>query len=213
MLFQKLEFLWWFVLYINIGFLPPLHIEYFKRQYLMVQTVFFFWVAEYKMSKDQMFPFTQVFVIFEKKYTVIKLKYDYITMKIKIIKEEIYYYPCSFVIQKCMIWSKSLMVYDRIMAKEPFFWIHPPLSWSVDLWSNVEVLRFSGLEQWDLRPISHCSWHFPNLLIGNFFTLSSSLPSLPSFFEQHFSSLSFSIYHNVSIFSLIWWDFRAETWY
>lgn len=37
-------------------------------------------------------------MIFEKNYTIIKLKYDYITMKIKIVKEEMYY-PCSFVIK------------------------------------------------------------------------------------------------------------------
>lgn len=58
MLFQKLKCILSFILHINTGFLPPLPSECFKRQHLMMQTVFF-WVAEYKMSEEQMSPLTQ----------------------------------------------------------------------------------------------------------------------------------------------------------
>ena len=66
----------------------------------MMQTVFF-WVADYKMSKDQMSSLTQVLWYLHTHKINDSLKYHYITMKIKILLQQITkrekYYLCSFV--------------------------------------------------------------------------------------------------------------------
>lgn len=54
----------------------------------MMQTVFF-WVADYEMSEDQMSPLTQVLWRLHTRKINDSLKYHHITMKIKILLQQI----------------------------------------------------------------------------------------------------------------------------